>query len=66
MHACMHACAHMRITCPRRRRPLQVRVPAEAVVLGKDVSYPSFGWDNEYGHKEIDVQAFRWAHCRVA
>ncbi len=29
------------------------------MVLGKDLSYPSFGWDNEYGRKEVAVQSFR-------
>lgn len=38
---------------------LQVHVPGEAVMLGKDLAYPSFGWDNEYGAKEVDVAAFR-------
>jgi hypothetical protein len=27
------------------------------VVLGKPEGFPSFGWDNEYGSKEIQVWA---------
>lgn len=27
--------------------------------LGKPRDYPSFGWDNEYGHKEVAVPAFK-------
>ena len=38
----------------------RVMVPSETVVLGKDLAYPSFGWDNEYGRKEVQVAAFRW------
>ncbi len=45
---------------------LQVSVPADTVVLGKDLDYPSFGWDNEYGRKAIDVQAFRCVHAPIA
>jgi formylglycine-generating enzyme required for sulfatase activity/2-polyprenyl-3-methyl-5-hydroxy-6-metoxy-1,4-benzoquinol methylase len=28
------------------------------VVLGKPTSFPSFGWDNEYGQRKVDVPAF--------
>ncbi len=31
----------------------------ERVVLGKHIAYPSFGWDNEYGSKEVDVGSFK-------
>ncbi len=36
-----------------------LQVAGEAVVLGKLLDYPSFGWDNEYGRKEVDVQPFK-------
>lgn len=36
-----------------------VQVSAEHVVLGKDIDYPGYGWDNEYGRRDIDVSAFR-------
>ena len=37
----------------------RVAVAGETVVLGKPLAYPSFGWDNEYGRKEVQVQPFR-------
>lgn len=43
-----------------------VEVAAEQVVLGKDLAFPNFGWDNEYGRKDVNVAAFRCAAaCRV-
>lgn len=36
-----------------------VSVPATRVALGKPVDYPSFGWDNEYGHRHVEVPAFQ-------
>lgn len=35
-----------------------VHVPAGKVTLGKPRDFPSFGWDNEYGHRDVDVPAF--------
>lgn len=35
-----------------------VAVAAAHVRLGKPADWPSYGWDNEYGHREVDVQAF--------
>lgn len=35
-----------------------VSVPAGEVVMGKPNDFPSFGWDNEYGHKRVQVSAF--------
>ncbi|KAI9990934.1 hypothetical protein PInf_018551 [Phytophthora infestans] len=29
------------------------------VQIGKPRDFPSFGWDNEYGHREVDVSACR-------
>jgi len=35
-----------------------VRVEAGQVVLGKPKDFPTFGWDNEYGRREVDVPEF--------
>eukprot|EP01097_Dermamoeba_algensis_P004071 TRINITY_DN2718_c0_g1_i1.p1 TRINITY_DN2718_c0_g1~~TRINITY_DN2718_c0_g1_i1.p1 ORF type:complete len:834 (-),score=202.33 TRINITY_DN2718_c0_g1_i1:85-2586(-) len=36
-----------------------VQVPKGKVTLGKPKEFPFFGWDNEYGHEEKTVEAFR-------
>ncbi len=36
-----------------------VLVPAGQVKIGKPSDYPSFGWDNEYGTREVHVPEFR-------
>ena len=37
-----------------------VDVPAQRVVLGRDRSAPRYyGWDNEFGRREVEVPAFR-------
>ncbi len=38
---------------------MQVAVPAGVAVIGKPNDYPSFGWDNEYGVRRVDVPAFK-------
>lgn len=40
-------------------------VPAQRVTLGKARDAPSFGWDNEYGRRELDVPAFRATQNKV-
>jgi len=35
-----------------------IPVQGEVVLLGKPDDFPSHGWDNEYGHREVDVPAF--------
>jgi len=35
-----------------------IRKAASTVVIGKDLSFPTFGWDNEYGRREADVRDF--------
>ncbi len=35
-----------------------IEVPSGQVTLGKKRAYPSFGWDNEYGHLELKISAF--------
>jgi 5-histidylcysteine sulfoxide synthase len=32
--------------------------PAGSVTLGKPASFPTFGWDNEYGRRRFEVPAF--------
>lgn len=31
-----------------------VKVPAGKVIVGKPTSFPSYGWDNEYGKDEME------------
>lgn len=35
-----------------------VAVGAGRVRIGKDRNFPTYGWDNEYGCREVDVEAF--------
>lgn len=35
-----------------------VAVPEGVASIGKPRDYPSFGWDNEYGHRDVHVPAF--------
>ncbi|MEO3867409.1 5-histidylcysteine sulfoxide synthase [Nonomuraea sp. B12E4] len=35
-----------------------VSIPGRQVRLGKPRSWPSFGWDNEYGSRDLDVAGF--------
>ena len=34
-----------------------INVPERSVTLGKPADWPSYGWDNEYGHRETAVRA---------
>ena len=36
------------------------------VVLGKEKEHPLYGWDNEYGHYEADVRAFKTSKYLVS
>jgi formylglycine-generating enzyme required for sulfatase activity len=36
-----------------------VEVPETTVVLGKPKTFPSFGWDNEYGTRVVKVPSFK-------
>lgn len=38
-----------------------VDIPAGRVRLGRDLDDPWYGWDNEYGHHEAEIPAFRAA-----
>uniref|UniRef100_A0A383W2U2 Generic methyltransferase n=1 Tax=Tetradesmus obliquus TaxID=3088 RepID=A0A383W2U2_TETOB len=42
-----------------------LHVAGSRVVLGKPDDFPSFGFDNEYGRKEIEVPAFRASKFKV-
>lgn len=35
-----------------------ISVPADDVTIGKPLSFPSYGWDNEYGQRQFHVQSF--------
>lgn len=41
-------------------------VQPSTVILGKPYDYPSFGWDNEYGARAVDVQPFRASQHKVS
>lgn len=43
-----------------------VDIPAGSVSLGKSYSDPIYGWDNEYGEHEADVEAFQAAKFLVS
>jgi hypothetical protein len=43
-----------------------VQVPETTVVIGKDRKFPSFGWDNEYGHRAYKVPAFSASQFKVS
>lgn len=34
-------------------------IPSGRVVLGRDFTDPIYGWDNEYGHHQVEVPAFQ-------
>lgn len=52
--------APSRATSPEAApRNCLVDVKAGTAVLGKPVDFPTFGWDNEYGRRDVDVPAFR-------
>lgn len=38
--------------------PKLLKIEGERVHIGKPFSWPTFGWDNEYGAKDCDVPAF--------
>ncbi|MBL8251256.1 MAG: 5-histidylcysteine sulfoxide synthase, partial [Candidatus Competibacter sp.] len=41
-------------------------VSARTVALGKPLAWPSYGWDNEYGRREIAVPAFQASRYPVS
>ncbi|MEA2139137.1 MAG: hypothetical protein QOG56_2287 [Solirubrobacteraceae bacterium] len=48
------------------RAPVQVQVCAGTSVIGKPADWPTFGWDNEYGRREIRVAPFAAASQLVS
>ncbi len=43
-----------------------IGVPGQPVTLGKPTDWPSYGWDNEYGHRETIVQPFQASRYLVS
>lgn len=43
-----------------------IEVPESSVSLGKPNEWPSFGWDNEYGHEIKECPAFFASDCLVS
>ncbi|HUH40350.1 MAG TPA: 5-histidylcysteine sulfoxide synthase [Castellaniella sp.] len=43
-----------------------VRVPQGSVVLGKSYDSPQYGWDNEYGRHEAQVEGFQTSRYLVS
>jgi 5-histidylcysteine sulfoxide synthase/putative 4-mercaptohistidine N1-methyltranferase len=43
-----------------------IGVPGQAVVLGKPLDWPSYGWDNEYGRRETRVRPFQSSRYLVS
>ncbi|MBC7466538.1 MAG: 5-histidylcysteine sulfoxide synthase [Bdellovibrio sp.] len=42
-----------------------VKYPEKTVILGKADNEKSFGWDNEYGHREVSLAAFQSSQTQV-
>lgn len=47
---------HAGVDYPRHRF---ITVPDQRVRYGKPADWPSYGWDNEYGAREVDLPAFQ-------
>jgi 5-histidylcysteine sulfoxide synthase len=43
-----------------------LQLPGRSVTLGKPRSWPSFGWDNEYGSKRLEVAPFTVSRAQVS
>ncbi len=43
-----------------------IEVPGQKVIIGKPRNFPSYGWDNEYGHREYDVPSFRASKYKIS
>lgn len=43
-----------------------IPVKQGATKVGKDSTHPTFGWDNEYGHREVPVEEFQVSRCLVS
>eukprot|EP00924_Labyrinthula_sp_SR-Ha-C_P012019 snap_masked-scaffold_26-processed-gene-2.32-mRNA-1 protein AED:0.00 eAED:0.00 QI:0/-1/0/1/-1/1/1/0/840 len=42
-----------------------VQIQGASVKIGKDVDFPTYGWDNEYGKREIRVADFQVSQFKV-
>lgn len=42
-----------------------IPVSAQSVSIGKPENFPSFGWDNEYGHRTFQVPAFKASKYKI-
>lgn len=43
-----------------------IGVSGQTVRYGKPRTWPSYGWDNEYGEREIAVQSFQASRCLIS
>jgi 5-histidylcysteine sulfoxide synthase len=43
-----------------------IEVPSTSVHIGKPRDFPSFGWDNEYGSKTMDVKSFKASKYKIS
>lgn len=48
--------------------PVNEMIPVERqhITIGKPESFPSYGWDNEYGHREFTVPAFQASKYKIS
>lgn len=53
---------------PGEHYPVNDYIPVESTVvqLGKSRSFPSFGWDNEYGHRTYEIPAFKASKFKIS
>lgn len=60
--------ASARVPVPGEDFPLNSLLPvaAQSITLGKFRDMPSYGWDNEYGHKTVEVPAFKCSQFQVS
>jgi 5-histidylcysteine sulfoxide synthase len=47
------------------KRYVMVDVPPGKVQIGKQITVPTFGWDNEYGELHVDVSAFQASNSLI-
>jgi 5-histidylcysteine sulfoxide synthase len=43
-----------------------IDVPSQTIQIGKPRNFPSYGWDNEYGHREYEVPAFKASKFKIS
>ncbi len=43
-----------------------ISIPEHQVQIGKPTDFPSFGWDNEYGSRTVDVSKFQTSRCLIS